>query len=289
MSTFLVLAAVLLILGVLPFWLTRYIGRKTGPTDTERYIGIGGWLALLIVSFGVWSPLYGIVSFVNEFNEVERVYPAVLRTPEYQGYKSSVLFLIVILCLTQIYLTGLLLLRREKSSVSLFKKFLLLSPLVCFVLPILSKIYFPKLEIQQWPETLAAFFWMIVINGVWFIYLQRSRRIRSTYGITQDGGSRDLRSEPPVYRTRFENSEVHADPEDLARIESTIRRDVIMSGGASHRESRIEGPRIDGKKLLLKKFGESNFDDSLWSRCLAKSGSDQIRACAEYWRVKSEE
>ncbi len=288
MSTFLVLAAFSLILGVLPFWLTRYIGRKTGPTDTERYIGIGGWLVLLIVSFGIWSPLYGIASFVNEFNEFERAYPAVLRTSEYQGYKSSVLFLFVILYIIQIYLTGLLLYRRERSSVSLFKKFLLLSPLVCFVLPILSKIYFPKLEIQQWPETLAALFWMIVINGFWFLYLHSSRRIRSTYGITQDRDSSGLLSEPPVHRTKLENSEVHADPEDLAGIESNIRRDSITSGGASCRESGIEKSRMDGKKALLRKFGESNFDEALWSRCLAKSGSDQIRACAEYWRIKSE-
>ena len=181
----------------------------------------------------------------------------------------------------------MLLLRREKSSVFLFKKFLLLSPFVCFVIPVLSKIYFPKLDLQQLPETFAALLSMIVINGVWYWYLHRSRRIRSTYGMIYDSDDGGSPREPQVYQTRVNKTGVRADLEDLSGTQSIFRRDSIMSSSGSHTELRIEKSRIDGKKVLLRTFGASKFDEVLWSRCLAKSGSDQIRACAEYWRIKA--
>lgn len=287
MSTFLVFALAVLIFGVIPFWLTRYVGGKTGPTDSKRYVGIAGWLSLLIVSFGFWSPLYGIGSFFGEFNKAERVNPAVLSASGYQGYKSSVFILLIVLCLIQVYLTSRLLLRREYSSVYVFKKFLFLSPLVCFVPPILSKIYFPQLDLQQWSETFASLFWMVVINGSWLLYLQKSRRVRSTYGILDDSESTGVSREPVGYSTRLENKQIRAELEDFAASERMPRPDAINSGGDSLREPRRSKSRIDGRMVLRRALGESDFDETLWSRCLAKSGSDEVRACSDYWRIKS--
>lgn len=287
MSILLIFLAAAVIFVALPIWLAGYVGRKTGPTDSKRYIGVGGWLTLLIVSFGIWGPLYGIGTFINEFDKVESTYPTILSVSEYKGYKSSVLLLVVILCFVQIYFSGLLLMRRERSSVSLFKKFLVLSPVVCFVFPILSKIYFPKLDLQTWPETFGAFFWMIVINGFWFLYLQKSRRIRSTYGLVDDSRSTEVLHESPLRQPEFQEEHIRVQFENSATSQRTFQRDSTMTERDSLSERRISRSQIDGRLVLRRALGQSNFDENLWSRCLAKSGADEIRACSEYWRIKS--
>ena len=288
MSTLIVLALIVLIVLVLPFWLVRYVGGKTGPTDTRELVGVRGWLAFLIVSFGFWGPLVGIAGFFNEFSELENSFPQVLRSAEYRGYKSSILFLVVILCLLQVYFAGLLLIKRENASVQLFKKFLLLAPLVCLVPPALGKIYFPAIELQQGTETLVTFFWMVVINGLWFLYLRKSRRVQATYGMASttripdrsvDAGKYKIHTDSVLFsdeRKKFEDTAATLHSESSADTKTkvdSLKRDEF---------------RIDGKRVLIKVLGESNFDEALWTRCMTKSGFDEIRACTEYWRAKSE-
>ena len=286
MSTFFTVALSLALVFFVPFWAVKYLGSKTGPTDDSRYVGIKGWLALCIALMGIVGPLYVAAILFSGFDELERSYPAVLRSPEYSSYKSSAIVISLVVVLVQMYSAWRLLISRDRSAVFFLKKFLVTSPLLAFCYPLLGSFYFSGLEPSQWNEAFRSFLAVSVANAIWYFYLTKSKRVSATYGeigsavssksiLQRDTSTSFVGIDAPKPVDKIRNGEITGLP--LSDLDSQSMKNILPPFEKSYR-------RFNGVSNLERVYGVGRVDQANWAACLESSECDEIRACAKYWR-----
>jgi hypothetical protein len=286
MSTFFGVTLSIAVVFGLPFLLVKYVGSKTGPTDDSRHIGIKGWLALLIALMGIVGPLYVTGILYSGFDDLERSYPAVLRSPEYSSYKSSAIFISAVVVLVQVYSAWRLLASRDLVAVILLKRFLIASPFLAFCYPLLGSFYFEEMGPDQWGEAIRSFVGVSLANAVWYLYLSKSKRISATYREPGEFAFSDFSWNKEIATRSIDretskvvNEVTNNKMADFQILNRNRRSTIHLALAAGSTEKRFKG--ISNLERI---YGIGQVDQAKWAECLTSSEFDEIRACAKYWR-----
>jgi hypothetical protein len=274
------------IVFALPFWLVRYVGSKTGPTDDSQLVGLKGWLALMVALLGIVSPLYLIGSVYSGFEDLERSYPLVSRLPQYLSYKSSAIFLSVVVVLVQTYSAWRLLVSRDYSAVLFLKRFLVASPFLAFCYPLLGSFYFSDIGSDQWVESIGRFVGQSVVNAVWYLYLSKSKRVSATYcklggPVLSFSAFQEDRAAPRVFRDTLSVSDKENSSELVRHQTLDIKNSSPNNIGSP---LRVNDKSFSGISNLERVYGAGQIDQVKWARYLESSDFDEVQACAKYWR-----
>jgi len=154
--------------------------RQDGP------YGVGGWLALLVAGMLVLGPLLGIGRTYAEFITTEHQYPALAQVAEWSSFKTVEWIAVLVFCAISIYGGLGLATKQTPDAVSRAKLVLWFNyPISIFVIGvIIPAVMIPdsgKEVAMAIPSLIAS----LIAVGIWTAYLNRSKRVRNTYGLTQ--------------------------------------------------------------------------------------------------------
>lgn len=136
--------------------------------------GVGGWLLLLCLSLAVFVPLGTIFSLLSNFG----------RFPEAWGLARIHFWLVIGLTVFSIY-AGLGLWMVRPGAVSIAKKYLMAALAYSILGLVMGLSLRHDIRIVLWT---AIGSWLYV--AVWYLYLNKSRRVKATYGV--DAGKRQV-------------------------------------------------------------------------------------------------
>lgn len=147
--------------------------------NNENLKGVGGWLALLIVSMCV-GPVFGILRTLREFSDSEAKYSGAVDDPTYQFFKLLVWGTIGLASVLSL-LGGIGLATSTNSKAVTTAKYVLWvanlgSSLIIFILLFL---FFGPTMIDS--SVLFELFRSIIPAVVWSSYLSSSKRVANTY------------------------------------------------------------------------------------------------------------
>jgi hypothetical protein len=147
--------------------------------------GVGGWLALLVAGMVVLGPLLSIGRTYGEFAAAEREYPALAQVAEWTSFKTVEWVALLIFCIISIYGGLGLATRRTPDAVSNAKLVLWFNYPISIIV---TGMIIPAIMITGSGEEVAmaipSLIASLIAVGVWTAYLNRSKRVRNTYGPT---------------------------------------------------------------------------------------------------------
>jgi hypothetical protein len=281
------------IFAVIAFWVlliwagiawVHYLADDRGPLNKEGLVGVRGWLTVLVGGLIAWGPLIGVGRVFQDFSEAETLYPAIKSLAEWQTYTSVMWFLVLALTAWQIHVGWRMCRERVPSAVDYLKKFLWLSPLVYLLLGL------PNVLVLEAAYPVAEMFGgaigLAIVNGIWFWYLSKSKRVARTYNLENvdavvfaSAPSANLAPEamtPPIVGggaaevfkiTRGRNLATGHEPEAFQSPASSVEEKI-----SKHRLERALGPSLD---------------EGLYAKCLSQCDFDHLRATALYQRLKA--
>lgn len=148
-------------------------------TGDERYRGVKGWLLILCLNVAILDPL---TMLLTVFLVTDATKPYFGEHPELFRLCLASGVCRVALAVFSVY-AGLALWRIAPGAVSVAKKYLLavlLYSLVASFLPVIVGI--PRESYQEFAgQTVFNSFLTMAYAITWYIYLQRSKRVRATY------------------------------------------------------------------------------------------------------------
>lgn len=150
-------------------------GRADGP------IGIGGWLAFLILALVLLSPFFGAVRIGTDIATTESQYPNLLTFAPWSTYKSAIWSSYLIGSGLSFYAGLGLFASRKASAVTRAKVILwIIGPAATVInLLLVPLVIFGKLESDA--RIFGALLGSIFFTTLWTAYLSKSRRIKATY------------------------------------------------------------------------------------------------------------
>ncbi|MCP5053691.1 MAG: DUF2569 domain-containing protein [bacterium] len=149
------------------------------PPGLSKYEGVKGWLLLFCVSLTILLPLsvlYGIFQEYDAMTQLSRQFPF-LRT-----YTPAYIVLSLIVVIYSLY-TGHALWTKKNGAVRtarIFLGFYFVSVVVIGLLPFMVGIPSILEEVLQ-TELRREIFRASIYFGVWFLYFNRSKRVKATY------------------------------------------------------------------------------------------------------------
>lgn len=150
-------------------------GRADGP------VGIGGWLAFLILALVLLSPFIGAVRIGGNLASTESQYPNLITFAPWSTYKSAIWSSYLIGSGLSFY-AGLGLFASRKASVVTRAKIILwiIGPAASVInLLLIPLVVFGKLESDA--RLFGALLGTVFFTTLWTAYLSKSRRVKATY------------------------------------------------------------------------------------------------------------
>jgi hypothetical protein len=254
--------------------LIHKLGDKHGPIDRDRFIGLGGWLTFLIGTLMVWGPVVALARHISEIYKAQLLYPSLNSSSEWTDFVFAWTVLFLVLLLWQARTGWVLCTQRQPSSVRYAKQFFLFSPVFAFI-PGLLGAFLLDLDFN-WAESLGSFLGIGLINGIWFLYLARSVRVKNTYGLTPSdliAGVSEIKDKKAMSSSFTGN----ALTDQLAPHDFEGRYFEALPKKGAPKRSTEKRSNLIGRSV----------DEDLYARCLAESEFDDLRAAARYRRIKA--
>lgn len=240
--------------------------------------GVRGWLALLVFGMLVLGPLLSISGVYAEFAIVERQSPELVRIADWSSYKFAKYVATLIFCAISIYGGLGLALKRRPDAVSEAKLILWINyPLSIIVNAVLipsmmlpndgKDIYFAI------PQLLVSLFAV----SIWIAYLNRSLRVKNTYGISGNCDWGDLASQ----------NTKSLDQLDLIRL-----AEESVNSGASQPAGKRAQEKVfaDDDRYYEQAYVEietRQFMRAIWARAIADADGEELKARALYIRRRA--
>ena len=173
--------------------------------------GIGGWLVLLIAGMTVIGPLLGIARTYAEIINVERQYPDLAQAAEWSNFKACEWTGVFLFSAISLYGGYGLATKRTASAVYNAKMVLWFNgPISVLTLGlIVPAVTFSNSVIggSDVAKTVASIIGALIAAGIWVTYLDRSKRVRHTYGLPLLDSSPSFPSEDAWYEKALEEIE----------------------------------------------------------------------------------
>lgn len=153
-------------------------------SDDTKLQGIGGWLLLLIVTFGVLGPLLNVISLAGQIFNLEHQNPALLSDAIWERFKFFEWLAVAAFSVIQIRTAYTLSNHRTPKSVADASTSLWV---VCIGAPLIVAVAVPAacgymgMDGIFTAGILIAFECIYAV--IWTSYLKQSRRVANTYGI----------------------------------------------------------------------------------------------------------
>lgn len=141
-------------------------------------IGIGGWLALLVVWMVAFRPVAGVY-MLSMMQAHSLANPTILENSSWLINMSTFWMIFLIVAALSIY--GGLRLWRDRSPAAVRTAIVILwiySPVAAADL-LIARAFLERRV--PWPNAVLTIAINLAIAGVWTVYLMRSRRVRNTY------------------------------------------------------------------------------------------------------------
>lgn len=169
---------ILFLVGVVVYARKKHGKEVPGPQGQTPY-GVHGALAFFIYASLAFGPLFTIGSTMQNLQQAEAATPELLNLPAWQTYKQ-VTWIQTAVYLAVVWFIALRLRNRlVPQSVRDVKLFLLLAPPAQLLMELTAQqIAFGRSDTSGLAESVTR---MIVVNTVWFLYFQFSKRVRNTY------------------------------------------------------------------------------------------------------------
>lgn len=250
--------------------------------DNELH-GVGGWLALLVAGMVVIGPLTSISRTYANFAAAEHEYPALTQVAEWTTYKTFEWIAILVFCIISIY-GGLGLATKRTPEVVSNAKLVLWFNYPIFV--IVSGMIIPAMMISgsghdvamAIPEVIAS----LIGVWIWTAYLNRSKRVRNTYGFADHYPSQDAST--MNYETTvasFKSNTTATQLQSAAVATNSSQRSVFENFHIVVDEDKIYADIAD-------ELETGNTDKSLWTRLFAETDGDERRMKALYIKKRAE-
>lgn len=137
--------------------------------------GVKGWLLFFCISLTILTPLSALVGIIIEWNVTKHYFGVI---PNLENAVMLKIFATIVLSIFSIY-SGIQLWTVKVNAVSKAKKFLFVSLAFGLIVPsvFIAMVSLPNLI----SDAIKIAFGSIVHFAVWFLYLQRSKRIKATF------------------------------------------------------------------------------------------------------------
>lgn len=247
--------------------------------------GVGGWLALLITGMLWLGPLMVIGRTLDEFSTTEREYPGLAQMPEWSSFKTIEWVALLVFCAISIYGGLGLAKKRTPDAVSRAKLILWFYPISVIIKGMLIPVVMIKGGGTYVAANIPPFIASLISVGIWTAYLNRSKRVRNTYGLTSSTSLEGTRQAPNT------SSKV-ATTEDYGTRTSSPTP-VLFQGGegnitsiASEQETTVDKDRIYA--AIAKELETGATEKGLWTRLFAESGGDEKQTKVLYIKQRAE-
>jgi hypothetical protein len=234
-------------------------------SNQENPQGVGGWLAFLIAGMLVIGPLLSIARVTTEFGMTEMQFPVLLESAEWLSFKRAEWIAVLIFSAISIY-GGFGLWKKRTPDVVAKAKLVL-----WFNYPIsvaATSIIIPAMMMPMAKDDIAKAVFTLLASligvGIWTAYLNRSKRVRNTYG----GVGSAL--------TTHEQTTTNELPD--------ISNPAITSG--RERNARTQEQLWSD---ALTEFESASKRPGLWAKSFAEAGGNDAVAKANYLRYRVEE
>ncbi len=145
--------------------------------------GVRGWLALLVAGLLVLGPLMTVGRTAGDIVHAEYLYPGLADVAEWSSYKTVAWIAVLVVSAISIYGGIGLATRRTPDAVSKAKIVLwLINPVAILVMGMLILIMFP-VGVDEAVKVFLVFILSFIPAGIWTAYLNRSKRVKNTYGV----------------------------------------------------------------------------------------------------------
>lgn len=169
---------VLFLVGVVVYARKKHGKETPGPQGQTPY-GIHGVLSFFIYTSLTFGPLMLVGTTMQNLTQAETATPDLLALPAWHTYKQLAWTQVAMLLAACWFFVLRLRNRLVPSSVRDIKLFLLLVPPASLVMELAAmQIAFGAVDTRDLAGPIGK---MIVVNTVWFLYFQFSKRVRNTY------------------------------------------------------------------------------------------------------------
>ena len=142
--------------------------------------GVGGWLLLLCFALIIGSPLRTLYNFISAYNDETAVlfdlYPGLKNLLYIDGFLSTVLMIFSIRA-------GIALWSIKQNAVKIAKNYFWIFmgySVIAIFLPFTAGLP-PEVNDAMIPEVIKDFIQALIFFGIWYSYLNVSKRVRATY------------------------------------------------------------------------------------------------------------
>lgn len=235
--------------------------RQDGPH------GVGGWLALLVAGMLVIGPLLGIGRTYGEFASAEHQYPVLAQVAEWSSFKTAEWIALLVFCAISIYGGLGLATNRTPDAVSRAKLVLWFNYPISIVVigMIIPAALIPdsgKDVALAIPSLIAS----LIAVGIWTAYLNRSKRVKNTYGIT----NMTLAPEKVNAGSPISEGSSHIAPQS----QSTTQQQTAVD------EERIY-------TVIANELETGAVDKGLWTRLFSECGGDETQTKVLYIKQRA--
>jgi len=161
-------------------WLRRRnkAAEKVSPNGLTPY-GVGGWLSLFILGAVLLSPLRAVGSLSSAFMTAELKNPSLLALSGWHDYKTASWTWLLCVVVWQWWVAYNLSKKFVRKSIFHVKLILVLGPVFGIGMDAISGKVF--LNLSLWADALPMLIAAVILNGIWFLYFNYSKRVRNTY------------------------------------------------------------------------------------------------------------
>lgn len=241
--------------------------------------GVGGWLAFLVAGMLVIGPLLSIGRLHVDFFSIEQAYPAVTQTIEWASFKTAQWTALLVFCAISIY--GGLYLARNRTPIAVSRAKLALwfnYPISVIVMGVIIPVMMIPDSGKTAAEAIPVLIASLIAVGLWTAYLNRSKRVKNTYGLTNNSPHEAI-------------SEKHA----TARQQTTGRTTAIAPEGGIKIAPSTGQPQISGAidedriyEEIARELETGTVEKGLWTRLFAECGGDENQTKVLYIKQRAE-
>lgn len=149
----------------------------------SQLLGVGGWLALLVLGLTILGPLMGLGRISQEFESVEKTYPHLVANAAWIQHKQ--LSWLVFAATAAVSISAgyrLWKIHTSKSVRFAIVALWITGPLGNLAYLFVAAITFgTSIAAEMLPEIIGTFIGSCIVATIWTAYLNRSERVRNTY------------------------------------------------------------------------------------------------------------